>query len=494
MHINIINNKLAKYSILVLLIGLCSQINPVSANETSEPLEITINEAILMAFENNTSFKIELLKPELRESQTKLRESDFDLSLSGSVSTSESEGESGSTSRRTSADLDITKKLETGGDISLGLSTDKSGGGTSGGGYSTRIGLSLNHPLFKGAGSSVNLAGINKAKLSEKSSIFELQAVAESLVAQVESACWDYALSKRQLQIYEDSLNLAKRQFEETQVLVDVGKIAEVELVGSKAEVALREESLINAKSTLDKNRFRLLRLINPPDTDIFTTEISITDEFISQAFDMEDIQTHLETALKARPDLNEARIQLEQNALDVKVTKNGLLPRMDLFISLGQTGYADSFGNLLSDIGSDGYDFQIGLNYSQTIGNRDSRERHRQNLIGREQSEIALDNLTLLAKEDVAVQWVEINRTQAQITATVASRTLQEEKLRAETEKYRVGKSTTLLVAQAQRDLLSSQISEAQAISNYRKAIIELFRLEGTLLEHYNIELLKEI
>ena len=59
-----------------------------------------------------------------------------------------------------------------------------------------------------------------------------------------------------------------------------------------------------------------------------------------------------------------------------------------------------------------------------------------------------------------------------------------------AETEKYRVGKSTSLLVAQAQRDLLSAQIAEIEAIANYEKAVIGLLKAEGTLLDWHGISL----
>jgi outer membrane protein TolC len=45
------------------------------------------------------------------------------------------------------------------------------------------------------------------------------------------------------------------------------------------------------------------------------------------------------------------------------------------------------------------------------------------------------------------------------------------------------VGDSTCLLVAQAQRDLLESQIDEVDAVIAYRLALIQLYLAEGTLL-----------
>ncbi len=46
------------------------------------------------------------------------------------------------------------------------------------------------------------------------------------------------------------------------------------------------------------------------------------------------------------------------------------------------------------------------------------------------------------------------------------------------------LGDSTSLLVAQAQRDLLAARLAEVESIVNYRIALVELFLAEGSLLE----------
>jgi outer membrane protein TolC len=50
------------------------------------------------------------------------------------------------------------------------------------------------------------------------------------------------------------------------------------------------------------------------------------------------------------------------------------------------------------------------------------------------------------------------------------------------------VGRSTNFLVAQAQRDLLVAKISEVRAIVDYLKSLINLYRLDGSLLERRGI------
>jgi len=81
------------------------------------------------------------------------------------------------------------------------------------------------------------------------------------------------------------------------------------------------------------------------------------------------------------------------------------------------------------------------------------------------------------------------VNRAREQVAATAATRKLQQETLRAETEKFSVGKSTTFLVAQAQRDLVVSQIAEIEAVVNLLKGLVELYRLEGSLLERRGVD-----
>ncbi|MFH1336870.1 MAG: TolC family protein, partial [Candidatus Zixiibacteriota bacterium] len=82
----------------------------------------------------------------------------------------------------------------------------------------------------------------------------------------------------------------------------------------------------------------------------------------------------------------------------------------------------------------------------------------------------------------------IEVDRARQQISASAETRKLDEEKLRIETEKFRVGRSTNFLVAQAQRDLLLSQVVEVRTVASYLKSLTELFRLEGSLLERRGI------
>jgi acyl-CoA thioesterase-1 len=55
-----------------------------------------------------------------------------------------------------------------------------------------------------------------------------------TLVAQVEEAYWDYAIAIKNIAIFEDSLLLSRRQFEDTLERIRVGKLADVERVAKQ--------------------------------------------------------------------------------------------------------------------------------------------------------------------------------------------------------------------------------------------------------------------
>jgi outer membrane protein TolC len=202
----------------------------------------------------------------------------------------------------------------------------------------------------------------------------------------------------------------------------------------------------------------------------------------------LDAVELHVEMSLRKRPILNQARLGILRDDLQLVKTKNGLLPVLDLFITLGKTGYADSFGESVRDLNGDSYDALAGLRLEYPVFNREAEGRHQRALLSREQAQKALENLSQLVEVDVRSAHIEVNRTKQQIAASSATRKFNEEKLRTENEKFRVGKSTSFLVAQAQRDLLVSRISEVQALANYLKALVDLYLKDGSLLERRGI------
>ena len=462
-------------------------------------LRITVGDAILMALENNRSLAVQRLSPSIQETFEDQERAVFDPTVEGEISTQRTESErmarSGSGTESLISDvyqgrIALSEFFPTGTSAEANATTTTTDSSLYREPFSaTRLGLTFTQSLLRGFATEANLARLRQARLETEITQYELRGFSESLLAQVENAYWDYALSQRQIEIVVESLRLANQQLTETEEMIQIGTMAEAELAAVQAEVAAQQQGLINAKSTLESTRLRLLQLLNPPGKNLWDRKVTLVHPPTLPEVRLDKVETHVSVALRMRPDLNQAKLDIQQEDLEIVRTKNGVLPRMDLFVTLGKTGYAGSFSESVRDIRGDSYDVLAGLNVEYPIFNREARAQHRRALFRRGRAEKALENLMQLVELDVRNAYIEVNRTKEQISASTATRNLQEEKLRIETEKFRVGRSTNFFVAQAQRDLLVSRIDEVQAVVNYLKALIDFYRLEGSLLERRGVE-----
>ena len=446
------------------------------------PVSLDVATAVVLALDNNKSLVVERYNPPIRRTFEQQERAVFDPLLTGAVSAGSAHADSNLADvpgRTSDVLLGVRQFLPTGATLGASVETSSQAKDV----FGSRVGLSATQALLRGFGTQVNLVSLRQAQIDTLSSQYELRGLAEAIVAQAEEAYWDYALAGRQIEIVTPSLDLAQQQLDEVDERIRVGRLAATERAAAQAEVALRRENLIDARSIMEKSRLQLLRLVNPPGSDALGREVVLLQQPVVPRTPLDPVAEHLQLAYCMRPDLNQARLQVQKGDLQIVRTRNGLLPRLDAFIALGKTGYARTFGESWGDMSADGYDLLVGLRGEYPLGNRDARAQFIRSELAKEQSVEAVANLAQLVELDVRTGYTEVARAREQVTATAATRALQEEKLRSENEKFRVGRSTSLQVAQVQRDLLAAQIEEVRAVVAYVKGQIELYRLEGSLL-----------
>jgi outer membrane protein TolC len=460
------------------------------AGETN--LSLSINQAVLLALEKNPAIALEKQVTPLARTFEQEQRAAFDPVLGFGLGRGKSDGlrmQTISTNRFNAnshtdgADLNLSALLPLGTRLALGGSVTNQVVNAADPFYTARLGVSAVQPLLRGAGTAANLARLRQARLDVQSSEYEFRGFAEAFVAQVESACWSLELARQRLEIGRASLKLAEDQFHETTERIRIGALAAVERAAAEAEVALRLQGVINAESALNANRLTMLRLLQSGRRmEAWDRDVAIRlPETPPEAPDA--VLAHVAQALRMRPEMNQALLALQRNELEVVKTRNGLLPRLDFFVSLGRSGYADSFGGAVRGEAGNGNDLAVGFTGDWPLGRRQGHAQLERATLTREQLRLALDNLRLLVQSDIRSAYVEVQRCLAQRAATAASRRLQAEKLRAESEKFSIGKSTAILVAQAQRDLAQAQLDEVQAAADCRAALINLYRLDGSLL-----------
>ncbi|MFU8894650.1 MAG: TolC family protein [Luteolibacter sp.] len=456
-------------------------------------LALSLEDAVFLALRNNRELAVQELSPIIAGTFVELERSLFDprVFAEGSyfrdrgvlISPNLGDQAFDLTTEGSFLGAGIVQDFATGTSVEAGVRHEWSATDFTPDQHQVRAGVTVTQSLLQGRGREANLARIRQARIDERISEYELRGFTEALVSQVETTYWNYSLARQQLEIFESSLEVARRQLGETQQRVDAGTVARTELAASRAEEARRRQDLIGARARFDQTRIQLLRLMNPASREQWETPVTVAPAEDLAILPLDPVADHVVLGLRMRPELGEARLRVDRGELEVVRTRDGLLPRLELFASLGKSGFAQSFSDSARGIDGNAFDASVGLRLDYPLGNRGARASHRAATVGHHQTALALENLSQLIEVDIRTAYLEVLRAQEQITATAVTRELQEEVLEAEEARFDAGVSTALLVAQAQRDLLGAQLDEVQAVVDYRQALTDLYRLEGSLL-----------
>lgn len=465
---------------------------PVSAEG---PLQVSLSDAILLGLDNNYSFQLDKFNPEIQATLEEQERALFDPVSRAAIGYQRERTSSTRVTKGLDLATGIKTFLPTGTTLDFALTNEQENNNfllpNPNDEYHAQVDFSITQALLRGAGPSVNLATLRQAQLDVRASEYELRGYAQTLTAEIENTYWDFILAEQEMRVYEKSLELGIRLAAETRERIALGQLASTEIYFAEAEAATREQNLINARSRLENTRLRLLKLMNPPGKTLWDRPIVPKTPADIVQFEIKDIEGHLKVARRFRPDLNQARLSIQRGDLEVVKTKNGLLPKLDAFIILGRSGYSRTFDRSFSDLGSGngGPDVFAGLTFEFPVFNRKAKAQYERSKLTLSQQKQALDNLTQLAEQDVLSAFVEINRAKEQIRASKVTVRYQEEKLQAEIDRYRMGESTMYRVAQAERDLVDSQVVEVQSRIAYLKALTQLYLAEGSLLIRWGIE-----
>jgi outer membrane protein TolC len=90
----------------------------------------------------------------------------------------------------------------------------------------------------------------------------------------------------------------------------------------------------------------------------------------------------------------------------------------------------------------------------------------------------------------DVQNALIAARQTKAQVAAAREAVSLEQVKLDAEQQKFQGGLSTSYNVVLIQRDLLTAQLAEVQALDTYAKARVSLDQAMGVTLENNHVDL----
>jgi outer membrane protein TolC len=375
--------------------------------------------------------------------------------------------------------------------------------------WNNTLAVSVIQPLLSGRGEEATAAALLVAQANTEVSYAAFEAQVEEILLQVENAYWDLVFAERDLAVKQSSLDLAREQLDRTVAQVEVGLIAPVQRTQAEVQVAARETDVIVARNALENARDAVRAALHAERLpDGWATEIEAVDE-PTPTLGSVDLESAIDDAMANRAEMRQFQATIDAREIEVAAARNALQPRLDLIGQLSSAGIGgdqvirdDFFGPVIDTIEGGygdaisqlfGFDFvswRIGLNMTIPIGNSTAKGNYAQATINEDRARAELQRTEQRIEQEVRRAAREVQAAADAVASTTKTRELAERQLEIETDRFDVGMSTNFEVLRFQDDLAIARSDELRARLALRRTEASLYRATGTLLGRYGIEI----
>lgn len=473
-------------------------------------VELSLREARLQAMEHNLGVRHAAIKHDLAAEEVIRARAAFDVLLGAGVDVSRIDEPKPdifipllpdplpqtTDLRRWGFSTDLSKRLSSGGSLTLGVASQNSAFfGASGQqpnpSWGTSIRIAGRQPLLRGFGSDVSRAEIELASNADARAAAAVRRELLDLMVHVEQAYWGVVLARQRLVAAEwlvaqgeriRSILDARRAFDTTAA----------DYASSVATVEQRTMRVIDAKRLIAERTDQLMALLNDADVPL-ARDVDLIPRDVLRAHDVRiDARDAIMTALARSPVLVIAERAIDDASIREIVARNGQLPQLDMTAEVKWLGLADDLMSSATALDGEFVDYVLGVRFSQPIGNRAAESVFRQARLQRSASMVryrqAVQHVLLAVKKSIR----DVRTDQALIRQARTVRLAQAENLRAlEAMKETLAGLTPEFLAllfQRQAELADAQLTELEAMAAANIAHATLLRAMGTGLDAFDL------
>jgi outer membrane protein len=329
-------------------------------------------------------------------------------------------------------------------------------------------------------------------KMSEQALRFQIMT---TLLA-VELAYDDLINAREEIVVQEQALKLRQEFVAETKRRVQVGDLPPLEDAQAEAQLENTLTALAAARELFAARQNTLIGFLTDNYREWADVDVQPADALQAPPVEVNRSRS-FQSALTSRPDLIEARLNVQKTGVGVKFRLNQLFPSLDMVGGYGGSSNPTDSSPFLSDVFAfrnafsfHNPEYSYGVVLSFPLDNITERGNYRAGKAAKKIAELQLQN----AEQAVLLQVGDfVNRVGSrfsQVASTHQARLYAEEALKSETEKFQNGFATTFEVLQFQQILISARTAEIRAEDEYNKILAQLAFAEGTILERHHLSL----
>lgn len=346
--------------------------------------------------------------------------------------------------------------------------------------------VTLKQPLVRGFGPDIALAEQNKADFVATAETLKAQLAAEDMIKEVVAGYWELSYANFELEVRGQALQLAEAQEKLTREELRAGQTAQTQLNAVIYEIAMRKDALLRAQLQLEQKSLELRRkaglglgrrevVMRPADA------FEIGDE----EWDVDDV---LARSRKANRNLAAIALQKKAADIDVNVTKNAILPQVDVSLSGALLGGGETTSQSIGALGDiEGYEVMAGLSVQFELSGA-AKSKHDAALARRRRLNVDRADAERQIDAQVVTAVKMVLSAKARVALTEKAIAVAEENAKAEKLSFASGKSTNYNVMERQTQLVNAQLGRGRAVADYHIAVAQLQFLSGTILEQYRV------
>jgi outer membrane protein len=403
------------------------------------------------------------------------------------------------------------------------------------------LAVTISQPLLRGFGTLPNTRYIIEAKNTLRVADAQFAQAVITDITNVTTDYWELVYAREFVKVGQAAVAVSQKLYGDNQKQLEIGTMAPLDVLTAESQLATDKQNVVVAQTTQLQDETILLNAItkDPMDPSLRGIEIVPTSA-IYKPDEVESVP--LEDAVKEawtkRPELQQADYNLRNAKVEVRATRNGLLPSLNAFVQYGATGLGgdttaitsaiptgyvagnpvvDAAGNtfnvgnpggtgILAFVGSPIFPTAIqkggigdalnsminasfpsyiaGVNLTMPLRNRSAQADNAQAQFDERQGEVLYREEQNTVFVNVRNALIALNQDRAQVTAAEEAQKLAQQTLDAEQKRYQLGSSTSYQVVLRSRDLTAAQGTLLRARINLIEAATLFNQAMGRTLE----------
>jgi outer membrane protein len=466
----------------------------------SEPIDMTLEQAIQIALDHNLSLEVAKLNPQIQDYALEGARAVFVPQITASYNYNNSSKPSTNTTEGVLTNITTTNQYNSGvsqslpwygGSYAVNFNNSSVNSNnktlTRNPSYNSSLQFTYTQPLLQGFSTDNNRTNIQTNQIQREITDIQLLTTIENTKATVRSSYWALKAAIEKIEISRRAEALAQQLYDNDKTQVTIGTMAEIDTAQPEAALAQAQGATLAAEIAWQQADLAFKQLlVAGPDDDLLKKTINPVDIPTVGPEPNLNITGAVQQALVDRTDIQQAVKGLEQTDLSFKLTQNQTRPQLNLlggFTNAGlggptaanlASGYGDAFTSVVQFSQPT---WVIGSTFTYQLGMQANKAALARAQLSYDQQKANLKVTQLGVVADVTGAGLNVQNTYKQYLAGQKARVAQEAATNAEQTKFTVGLSNNFNVVTQQNNLTSARLSELNALINYINAVADYDR-----------------